>query len=155
MENLTDIYLKFEKFIWPKTRKFIQTQENWEEIETKSSGAVNFFFTKVNEEIFKPFREFYAETKGVKGMKQYNEDTRVFLDDLEDYLNDLKQVHLLEKPLFDEKNDEKISVKVVKIPTQNITLQLFEEGKSIGEIAKERGILVQTVFWHLGKFVEN
>ena len=29
-------------------------------------------------------------------MKQYNEDTRVFLDDLEDYLNDLKQVHLLE-----------------------------------------------------------
>jgi hypothetical protein len=71
-------------------------------------------------------------------MKQYNEDTRTFLDDLEEYLNDLKNVHLLEKPLFDQKNDEKISVKVVKIPTQNITFQLFEEGKSIGEIAKER-----------------
>lgn len=107
MENLTDIYLKFEKFIWPKTRKFIQTQENWEEIETKSSGAVNFFFTKVNEEIFKPFKDFYAETKGVKGMKQYNDDTRTFLDDLEEYLNDLKNVHLLDKPLFDQKNDEK------------------------------------------------
>ena len=88
-------------------------------------------------------------------MKQYNDDTRTFLDDLEEYLNDLKNVHLLDKPLFDQKNDEKISVKVVKIPTQNITFQLFEEGKSIGEIAKERGILVQTVFGHLGKFVEN
>ncbi|AZI68573.1 helix-turn-helix domain-containing protein [Cloacibacterium normanense] len=155
VENLTDIYLKFEKIIWQKTKKFIQNQENWQEIESKAEGAVNFFFGKVKEEVFKPFKDFYAETKGVKGMKQYNDDTRTFLDDLEEYLNDLKNVHLLEKPLFDQKNDEKISVKVVKIPTQNITFQLFEEGKSIGEIAKERGILVQTVFGHLGKFVEN
>ena len=147
--------VKFEKIIWQKTKKFIQNQENWQEIESKAEGAVNFFFGKVKEEVFKPFKDFYAETKGVKGMKQYNDDTRTFLDDLEEYLNDLKNVHLLDKPLFDQKNDEEISVKVVKIPTQNITLQLFEEGKSIGEIAKERGILVQTVFGHLGKFVEN
>ena len=155
VDNMTEIYLKFEKIIWQKTKKFIQNQENWQEIESKAEGAVNFFFGKVKEEVFKPFKDFYAETKGVKGMKQYNDDTRTFLDDLEEYLNDLKNVHLLDKPLFDQKNDEKISVKVVKIPTQNITLQLFEEGKSIGEIAKERGILVQTVFGHLGKFVEN
>jgi transposase len=32
---------------------------------------------------------------------------------------------------------------------------LFEQGKSIGEIAKERGVLVQTIFGHLAKFVEN
>lgn len=154
-ENLTGIFQKFEKIIWQKTRKFIETQENWDEVEAKAEGAVNFFFQKVNDEIFKPFKEFYAETKGVKGLKQYNEDTRTFLDDLEEYLKDLKQVHLMEKPLFDEKNDEKISSKVVKVPTQNITLQLFEEGKSIGEIAKERGVLVQTIFGHLAKFVEN
>ena len=155
VENLTDIYLKFEKFIWPKTRKFIQTQENWEEIETKSSGAVNFFFTKVNEEIFKPFREFYAETKGVKGMKQYNEDTRVFLDDLEDYLNDLKQVHLLEKPLFDEKNDEKISVKIAKVPSHVLSYQLFEQGKTLNEIALSKGVLVSTIFSHMAKIAEQ
>ena len=154
-ENLTDIYLKFEKIIWQKTKKFIQNQEEWKEIESKAEGAVNFFFGKVNEEIFKPFKEFYAETKGVKGLKLFNEDTRTMLDDLEEYLNDLKNVHLLEKPLFDKKNDEKISTKVLKIPTQNVTFQLFEQGKSIGEIAKERGVLVQTIFGHLAKFVEN
>ena len=91
----------------------------------------------------------------MKGLKLYNEDTRTLLDDLEEYLNDLKNVHLLEKPLFDKKNDEKISTKVLKIPTQNVTFQLFEQGKSIGEIAKERGVLVQTIFGHLAKFVEN
>jgi hypothetical protein len=155
VENLTGIFQKFEKIIWQKTRKFIETQENWDEVEAKAEGAVNFFFQKVNDEVFKPFKEFYAETKGVKGLKQYNEDTRTFLDDLEEYLKDLKQVHLLEKPLFDRENDEKIFSKVVKVPTQNITLQLFEEGKSIGEIAKERGVLVQTIFGHLAKFVEN
>ena len=69
VENLTKIYQKFEKIIWQKTKKFIQTQENWDEVEEKSEGAVNFFFGKVNEEIFKPFKDFYAETKGVKGMK--------------------------------------------------------------------------------------
>ncbi len=155
VENLTEIYQKFEKVIWQKTKKFIQNQENWEEIETKAEGAVNFFFGKVNDEVFKPFKEFYAETKGVKGMKQYNDDTRTLLDDVEEYLNDLKNVYLLEKPLFNKENDEKISSKVAKIPTQNITLQLFEQGKSIGEIAKERGVLVQTIFGHLAKFVVN
>ena len=133
----------------------MQNQENWEEIQTKAEGAVNFFFGKVNDEIFKPFKEFYAETKGVKGMKQYNDDTRTLLDDVEEYLNDLKNVYLLEKPLFNKENDEKVSSKVTKIPTQNITLQLFEQGKSIGEIAKERGVLVQTIFGHLAKFVAN
>ena len=87
--------------------------------------------------------------------QQYNDDTRTLLDDVEEYLNDLKNVYLLDKPLFDKKNDEKISSKVAKIPTQNITLQLFEQGKSIGEIAKERGVLVQTVFGHLAKFVTS
>jgi hypothetical protein len=28
VDNLTDIYLKFEKIIWQKTKKFIQNQEN-------------------------------------------------------------------------------------------------------------------------------
>lgn len=155
LKNLEEIYLKFEKIIWQKTRKFIQGEEQWEEVEQKASGAVNFFFSKVNEELFRPFKEFYAETKGIKGLKQYNDEARLFLDDIEEYLKDLKKVHLLEKPLFDTANDAQISSKVSKIPTQNITYKLFEEGKSLGEIAKERGILIQTVFGHLAKFVEN
>ena len=88
-------------------------------------------------------------------MKQYNEDTREFLDDLEEYLNDLKQVHLLEKPLFDAKNDEKISVKVAKIPSHVLSYQLFEEGKTLGEIAKEKGVLVSTIFSHMAKIAEQ
>ncbi|HCN12195.1 MAG TPA: AAA family ATPase, partial [Chryseobacterium sp.] len=154
-ENLASVYEKFEKVILQKTQKFVQGNEDWSEIETKTKGAVNFFFKKVNEKIFSQLLDFYAENKGTKGLKQYNEDFRAFLDDLEDYLNDLKKVHLLETPLFDVENDVKVTTKIAKVPSHILSFQLFEEGKTIPEIAKERGLVTETIFGHLAKFAEQ
>ena len=138
-----------------KTHKFINGNEEWSEIEIKAKGAVNFFFTKVNLEVFQPLLDYYSENKGTKGLKEYNEDFRVFLDDLEDYLNDLKKVYLLEVPLFNTENNISISTKVAKIPSHILSFQLFEEGKTIPEIAKERGLVTETIFGHLAKFAEQ
>ncbi len=154
-ENYRKVFEKFRRVIQQMTHSFIEGKTTWDEIETKAKGAVNFFFTNVNSKIFSPLKEFYAETKGVKGLKQYNEDFRVLLDDLEDYLNDLKKVHLLEKPLFDSKNEEIITTKIAKIPSHILTFQLFEEGKSIPEIARERGLVPETIYGHLAKFAER
>lgn len=154
-ENLTDIYDKFAKVIIGKTKKFLDGTEEWSEIENKSKGAVHFFFDKVNEKIFEPFKEFYAETKGVTGLKAYNEEARVFLDDLEDYLKDLQSLELLEVPLFNQDKKKNISSKVAKIPSHIITWQLFDEGKTISEIAKERGVLNATIIGHFSKFAET
>lgn len=153
--KLADVFGKFEKIIQQKTRKFIEGIEEWNEIETKAKGAVNFFFTNVNAKIFAPLKDFYAETKGVKGLKQYNEDFRLFLDDLEDYLNDLKQVYLLETPLFDKENEVEVTTKIAKVPSHILTFQLFEEGKTIPEIGKERGLVTETIYGHLAKFAER
>ncbi|MCZ2084929.1 MAG: helix-turn-helix domain-containing protein, partial [Flavobacteriales bacterium] len=155
ISNFGDVYQKFERIMVQKTHKFINGDEQWPEIETKAKGAVNFFFTKVNLEIFQPLLDFYSENKGTKGLKEYNEDFRVFLDDLEDYLNDLKKVHLLEAPLFNQENNITISTKVAKIPSHILTFQLFEDGKTIPEIAKERGLVTETIFGHLAKFAEQ
>lgn len=155
VENFSAVYRKFEKIMVQKTQKFINGEEQWTEIEDKSKGAVNFFFTKINLEVFQPLLDFYSENKGTKGLKQYNEDFRVFLDDLEDYLNDLKKVHLLEAPLFNQENNISISTKVAKIPSHILSFQLFEEGKSIPEIGKERGLVTETIFGHLSKFAEQ
>ena len=155
IENFGNVYQKFEKVMLQKTHKFIHGNEEWAEIETKAKGAVNFFFTKVNIEVFQPLLDFYSENKGTKGLKEYNEDFRVFLDDLEDYLNDLKKVHLLEVPLFNTENNISISTKVAKIPSHILSFQLFEEGKTIPEIAKERGLVTETIFGHLAKFAEQ
>lgn len=154
-ENVIGIFEKFEKILHQKHRKFIKGEEKWEEIEQKSEGAINYFFKNVNQKIFDSLKEFYAETKGIKGLKTYNDDFRVFLDDLEDYLKDLRNVYLLEKPLFDEKNDVKISTKIEKIPSHILTYQMFEDGKTIPEIAKERGLVNETIYGHLARFAEQ
>ena len=154
-EKFTSVCEKFEKIIQQKTRKFISGEEEWNEIEAKAKGAVNFFFTNVNAKIFIPLKEFYAESKGVKGLKQYNEDFRVFLDDLEDYLNGLKDLHLLETQLFDPENDVKVTTKIAKIPSHILTFQLFEEGKTIPEIARDRGLVTETIYGHLAKFADQ
>ena len=153
--NFGKIFEKFEKIIQQKTQKFISGTEEWSEVEAKAEGAVNFFFKNVNAKIFAPLRDFYAETKGVKGLKQYNDDFRVFLDDLEDYLNDIKSIFLLEKPLFDKTIDVPATAKIAKIPSHILSFQLFEEGKTIPQIAKERGLVTETIFGHLAKFAEQ
>ena len=154
-EKFSAVYGKFEKIIQQKMQKFLSGEEEWSEIESKSKGAVNFFFSTVNVKVFRPLLDFYSDTKGVKGLKQYNEDFRVFLDDLEDYLNDLKKLYLLEIPLFEKENDVVVTAKIAKIPSHILTFQLFEEGKTIPEIAKERGVLTETIYGHLAKFADQ
>lgn len=155
IENLSEIFEKFKKIILNKTKKFVVGEEQWSEIENKSKGAVLFFYNNVNDKIFDPLKEFYAETKGVVGLKAYNDDTRTLLDDLEDYLKDLQHLRLLETSLFDDKNKKNISSKVTKIPSHIVTWQMFEDGKTISEIAKERGVLNATVVGHFAKFAET
>lgn len=154
-DHLKNIYLKFEKVLQQKVRKFLNGVGEWQEVEEKAAGAVNFFFVNINDKIYRPLTEFYAETKGMKGLKAYNEDFKIFLDDLQDYLNDLKSVRLLEKALFNTENDEKINSKIEKIPSHILTYRLFEDGHSIHEISRQRGIMPQTVYGHLAKFAET
>ncbi|MCU7615225.1 helix-turn-helix domain-containing protein [Chryseobacterium sp. GMJ5] len=153
--QLGKIFEKLEKILFQKVQLFIDQKEEWSEIENKTKGAVNFFFNEVKDKIFSPLKEFYSEIKGVKGLKQYNEDFKNWLEDIEEYLNSLKSAHLLETQLLDEKNNKEVSMKIAKVPSQVLTFQLFEEGKTISEIAKERGLVKETVIGHLAKFAEQ
>ena len=153
--NLGKIFEKLERIIFQKVNLFIEKKEDWSEIESKSKGAVNFFFTEIRDKVFNPLKEFYAEIKGAKGLKQYNEELKNWLEDIEEYLNSLKEIHLLETKLLDEKNDKEVSMKIAKVPSQVLTFQLFEEGKTISEIAMERGLVKETVIGHLAKFEEQ
>ncbi|CAD7810339.1 ATP-dependent RecD-like DNA helicase [Chryseobacterium aquaeductus] len=153
--NLGKIFEKLERIIFQKVNNFINQTEEWSEIESKTKGAVNFFFNEVKDKIFSPLKEFYSEIKGVKGLKNYNEELRSWLEDIEEYLNGLKTAHLLETKLLDEKNDKEVSMKIAKVPSQVLTFQLFEQGKTISEIALERGLVKETVLGHLAKFAEQ
>lgn len=155
IQNLTQIFTKFEKILKQLTQKFINQEVDWQQVEEKADGAVNFFFTNVNNKIFIPLKDFYATTKGVKGLKAYNEDFKVWIDDLQEYLANIKEAQLLNKKLFDVRNDAEVSSKVKKLPTHIVSFQLFQDGKTVNEIAKERGLVAATIYGHLGKFAEQ
>lgn len=155
INNLQLIFVKFEKILKQLTQKFILQEIEWPQVEEKAKGAVNFFFKNVNDKIFIPLKDFYATTKGVKGLKAYNEDFKLWIDDLQEYLSDIKSAQLLDTDLFDKANDVELTATVKKIPTHIVSFQLFQEGKTMGEIAKERGLVISTVFGHLGKFAEQ
>lgn len=155
IQKLIQIYLKFEKIISQKVQKFIYGEETWQVIEEKCKGAVDFFFKQVYHKIFEELKQFYAETKGIKGLKGYNEEVKILIDDLEEYLNDLKTITLLEKTLLEQKEEIKISSKIAKIPTHILSYQLFENGMSLPEIAKERGLTLSTIYGHFAKIAEQ
>lgn len=155
LKNLNDVFVKFSKVLSQKKYLFTQGKETWEEIESKAKGGVNFFFDKVRNQIFEPLKQFLSVTKENKNLKNHNENLKNWLDDLEDYLNGLKRSALLNQKLFSSDNEIVVESKIAKIPTHILTFKLFQEGKTVQEIAKERGLVAGTIYGHLAKIAEQ
>jgi hypothetical protein len=83
-----------------------------------------------------------------------------FLELIHDYClkNDLDSLmHEKETPKRERKTKEKKEKekKEPKMPSKEITLELYQQGKTIDEIAKERILAISTVASHLAEFLDN
>lgn len=150
-EYLFRISQKFKKVIRLKLTDFISGEIQWSELEEKCRGAVNFFYKNVAEKILLPLKRLYSETIGTKGLKTFNEETKMLLHDLEEYIEKLKTCYLLNVPLFDKEIEMDTSTTIVKKPTHMITFELFDEGMPPFEIAEKRNLTLATVYRHLAK----
>ena len=75
-------------------------------------------------------------------------------EEILDIIANYRKENNIKKPFeidFDEV--EKPAKKEKKINTKNISLNLFKEGKTLAEIAKERGLTINTIFGHLVHFI--
>ena len=151
IKDLIDVETKFERLIHNKLKTIGHSNAEWLMVEDKSSGAVNYFFDRVKKEIFTPTKDLYVTIKGKKGLKEHNKTLEIFLQEVETYLNQLKKTALFERNLYVQKDEDVIDAKVEKIPTHILSYQLFEKGKSIAEIAKERDLTEGTIYGHLAK----
>jgi len=150
LKALETVYGKFGIFLNHRLQHYTQTPEAWQPIEEKSKGAVAFFFKNINEKIFIPAKECYAETKGAKGLKAYNEVLKGLIDIVGSYLSILKDARLLDSVLM-EGEPLVVEKAVSKKPTHVVSFQLFEEGKSPDEIATIRSLAKGTILGHLAK----
>lgn len=150
-EHFFKVSEKFKKVIRLKLADFINGEIQWNELEEKCKGAINFFYKNVAEKILLPLKNLYAETIGTKGLKTFNEETKKILQDLEEYIKKLKFCHLLDILLFDKETEIDTSITVVKKPTHIITFELFDQGMPPFEIAEKRNLTLATVYRHLAK----
>ncbi|WP_294326714.1 AAA family ATPase [uncultured Chryseobacterium sp.] len=150
-EHFFKVSGKFKKVIRLKLSDFINGKIQWQELEEKCRGAVSFFYKNVAEKMLLPLKSLYTETIGVKGLKNFNEETKKFLHDLDEYIEKLKSCHLLDTLLFNNEIEIDTSVKVVKKPTHIITFELFDQGMPPFEIAEKRNLTLATVYRHLAK----
>ncbi|WP_228453214.1 ATP-dependent RecD-like DNA helicase [Chryseobacterium sp. CH1] len=142
-EHFFKVSEKFKKVIRLKLADFINGEIQWNELEEKCKGAVNFFYKNVAEKILLPLKNLYAETIGTKGLKTFNEETKKFLQDLEEYIEKLKFCHLLDILLFDKETEIDTSITVVKKPTHIITFELFDQGMPPFEISEKEILPLQ------------
>ncbi len=143
LAGLEQTYAKFEKFV--------QQANDWTLIEAKSAGAVHYFFDQVNTQLYIPLSGFYSTTKGVKGLKGYNNVTRGFLDEIKAYLENIQAACLLEKKLFSGKKEIILPKEVPAKPSHLVSFDMLEQGKTPEEIATERRLTVGTVYGHFAK----
>lgn len=155
IDHLSKIYQKFVRILPQMKEKFFAGEIQWEALELKTKGAGEFFFKSVHENLFQPFKLLYSHTKGVSGLKAVNEKTKDLLEDFQNYLQDLRDLKLLDTPLLETDINLDLSTKVVKIPSHQVTWQLFKEGKTLTEIEKHRGLIRATLIGHFDKFAQN
>lgn len=153
-QKLLEIDNKFKLVLKQKGQQVLAGEIEWSEIENKCKGAVNFYYKNLLENFLRPMEDFYSETKGVKGLKSYNVSAKEFLETLEEYLDGLKRSQLIGIPLFDKMNEPVAEKPTIKRPSHLLTYQLFEEGKSVEDIGKERGLVKSTIYGHLAKMAE-
>ncbi|GAB3424540.1 helix-turn-helix domain-containing protein [Niabella aquatica] len=150
LKELGAVFEKFAAWLLHQLNQYTTLQGSWQAIEEKCKGAVKFFLDHISEKVFLVIKECYAETKGAKGLKAYNEVLKGFIEVAASYLSSLKEAKLLAVVLY-EGAAISVKTKVPKKPAHIVTYQLFEEGKTPAEIAQLRNITESTVWGHLAR----
>lgn len=176
-----EVSKKFLKQIGSIARE--HTPENLELLKERVAAAIDYFEPKIKA-ISKQFFAVMEELEELKGVKKYitelkdleslffaqlktmhkaealiyaviqnkdltKEDIRTSLNYEERVVPEPKKKKGTGKKRAKKKPGEK------KIPTKTITFQLFKEGKTIKQIAKERGLVISTIESHLSHFVKS
>ncbi|WP_346237721.1 helix-turn-helix domain-containing protein [Niabella insulamsoli] len=150
LAELEGVFNRFEIYIHQKLKSLASSSGSWAAIEEKSKSAARFFFNQIQKDVLAVIKDCYAESKGAKGLKGYNEVLKNFLETTSSYLAALSQASLLDSHLLEEEAVA-VATEVEKKPSHIISYQLFEKGQTPQQIAAARNITESTVWGHLAK----
>ncbi len=163
-----------QKFVRQLEQLYIETEGGYQQLYARTKAAVEYFSKLADEQLILPIDAFFGEMKDHKKVKRYLNDlvelkrviirqqqvlqqtmelAKALMNASEDLLLKAQRIH---RPHIIEIKEEEEVKKTVKLPkgeTARLSLQLYKEGKTILEIAKERNLSYVTIEGHLAGFI--
>ncbi len=148
-----------EKFLQQLKSILTENPVNKVLLDERVTKAKLFFAKALHDELIKPMNELQSFLKGKSKFKQYSKK----VDELESFtwkkINDVERITFGEMT-FDvsqlERGQKSPSLKKVKAEKGSSkieTLEFYKQGKTIAEIATQRGFAPTTIEGHLAEFV--
>jgi GTPase SAR1 family protein len=170
VEEINDVSKKFGRQL-----EQLYMDNGYTQLHERTKAAVDYFSAGVNEKLVAPIDRHFDEMKKEKKVKKY----LVEITELKKVVLRQKQVlqHTLELAASLTKTDKDLMAQAEKIhqpitiqlakeeeavkksgrlpkgETARVSLQLYKQGKSIAEIAKERNFAYTTIEGHLSEFI--
>lgn len=167
-----------QKFIKKLESLFLTCEEDsYEKLHERTAAATNFFLDEIETKIIDSIRKHVEKVKGKKKVKRYVKDLQELMLLYERKKQQIKQALQLAEALYNavdinkllqlaEPNQEppvelaKESTTAAQVNTEKgessrLSLNMFKQGKSIADIAAERGMAISTIEGHLAGFVST
>ena len=161
----------------PQLIRLLQEAKNtdYSQVHDRVTAAGSYFEDSLYKEVFLPLKEHYDAMKIKSGMKKYLKELSKVVSIAKQKRFELDEMILLTEGLTNNKElpclladmtkrlkeqQQKVDKEVkeskkkkVKGESHRISLQLFKDGKSMEEIAKERSLAISTIEGHLMSFI--
>jgi hypothetical protein len=141
-------------------------------LKERTSKAINFFIKEIGDHIALPMYYHLDDLKSASKVKQYVKETKAMHTVILKKLNDLSELsygavkfdidntlitkYTVEtKVSFDDKISKPKGTKAAPGETFELTYQMYQEGKSLEDIAAVRNLTKSTIEGHMSKFIEE
>lgn len=163
-----------QKFVRQLEQLYVTADGGYQQLYNRTKAAVDYFSKAIDEQLISSLDRHFEENKKEKKIKRYLNDLaelkRVFLRQKQVLEHTLQLAEALlhadedlllraqniYQPLPVALKEEEETVKKSKLPkgeTARLSLQLYKEGKTVLEIARERNLSYVTIEGHLASFI--
>ena len=137
-------------------------------IQDRCEKGINYFTEEVHEKLIKPLDDHRRQYMVKSKMRRYITGVKDLISHIWVYINNLYAVEYRDEKLYTpepkykrvvffnpDKNKGRKKPKREKGETHRITLELWNEGRSVLEIAKERNLVIGTIKSHMSKWIKE
>lgn len=166
VEEQYEVAIKFARFLQINLPQGANDQ--YAQLYERTNSAGTWFTEALEKKVMQPIQDLLELAKNKKRTSKLKKELALLLTLFEQKKKQIQQAILLVKGLRDQQPvksiletvnalnvpaSQPLTTKAPKEDTRLISLQMYQSGKTIEEIAKERGLVVGTIETHLMQYI--